>query len=73
MTSSLTKRLLTSSGSVQEAPYTEQSSSPEQGGGLCFTGHLESDNGRTEIDRLWVTGTAIRTRSELAPRNNTTL
>ena len=26
------------------------------GGGLCFTGHLESDNGRTEIDRLWVTG-----------------
>ena len=22
----------------------------------CFTGHIESDNGRTEIDRLWVTG-----------------
>ena len=22
----------------------------------CFTGHIESDNRRTEIDRLWVTG-----------------
>ena len=26
------------------------------GGRLCFTGHIESDNRRTEIDRLWVTG-----------------
>ena len=26
------------------------------GGSLCFTGHIESDNRRTEIDRLWVTG-----------------
>ena len=28
----------------------------QTGGHLCFTGHIESDNGRTEIDRLWVTG-----------------
>ena len=26
------------------------------GGRPCFTGHIESDNKRTEIDRLWVTG-----------------
>ena len=26
------------------------------GGRPCFTGHIESDNRRTEIDRLWVTG-----------------
>ena len=26
------------------------------GGRLCFTGHIESDNRRTEIDRLWVAG-----------------
>ena len=26
------------------------------GGRLCFTGHIESENKRTEIDRLWVTG-----------------
>ena len=26
------------------------------GGSLCFTGHIESDHKRTEIDRLWVTG-----------------
>ena len=26
------------------------------GGRPCFTGHIESDNGRTEIDRLWITG-----------------
>ena len=26
------------------------------GGQPCFTGHIESDNTRTEIDRLWVTG-----------------
>ena len=25
-------------------------------GHLCFTGHIESDNKRSEIDRLWVTG-----------------
>ena len=25
-------------------------------GRACFTGHIESDNSRTEIDRLWVTG-----------------
>lgn len=25
-------------------------------GRFCFTGHLESDDGRTDIDRLWVTG-----------------
>ena len=28
----------------------------QTGGRLCFTGHIESDNRRTEIDRLWVTG-----------------
>ena len=26
------------------------------GGRLCFTGHIESDNRRNDIDRLWVTG-----------------
>ena len=25
-------------------------------GHLCFTGHIESNNRRTDIDRLWVTG-----------------
>ena len=25
-------------------------------GRACFTGHIESDNGRTEIDRLWIAG-----------------
>ena len=27
-----------------------------KGGRLCFTGHIESENRRTEIDRLWVSG-----------------
>ena len=26
------------------------------GGRLCFTGHIESANGRRDVDRLWVTG-----------------
>ena len=26
------------------------------GGRPCFTGHIESDDGRTAIDRLWITG-----------------
>ena len=26
------------------------------GGRSCFTGHIESDDGRTAIDRLWITG-----------------
>ena len=28
----------------------------QSGGKPCFTGHIESDNKRREIDRLWVTG-----------------
>lgn len=28
----------------------------QTGGNLCFTGHIESNNTRIDIDRLWVTG-----------------
>ena len=28
----------------------------QTGGHLCFTGHIESDNGCRDIDRLWITG-----------------
>ena len=56
MTRSSTRNLPTSSGSVREARYTGQSSSPEPGGRLCFTGHIESAHRCADIDRLWVTG-----------------
>ena len=41
-------------------------------GRFCFTGHIESDDGRSEIDRLWGNRAAVGACSELASRYNAT-
>ena len=43
-----------------------------ENGRLSFTGHIESENSRSKIDRLWVTGKRFSLNSKLALRQGTT-